>query len=324
MSDTGQVADAYDGAFFSNQVQGSIRSAAVIVPTVLRLLPGTRSILDVGCGTGAWLSLFSRHGSPDIVGIDGYDPGESLRQIPPGKFHLVDLNKPFRLGRRFDLAMSLEVAEHLTPERGVGLVEDLCAASDVVLFSAALPGQGGTMHIHEQWQGYWARLFEARDYELFDVVRPLIWADSRVEWWYAQNVLLFVRRERIGEYPSLKDAARVPNSMLNFVHPSNWRWRVESDEEFRVSTPLLRQRLLEAEKLNEETAQVRAEWERAEEERNRAQRAEWELRHSTSWYATAPLRYVARRSRVFRGFVRGLRLTVGRAFRAVGLRKGGS
>ena len=62
-----------------------------------------------------------------------------------------DLAQPLQIDRRFDLALSLEVAEHLPPECGSEFVQTLTDLSSVILFSAAIPFQGGTDHLNEQW-----------------------------------------------------------------------------------------------------------------------------------------------------------------------------
>ena len=93
-----------------------------------------------------------------------------------------------------DLAICLEVAEHLTPAAGARLVKTLCSVAPVVLFSAAIPAQGGTNHINEQWQSHWADEFAAHGFDCFDPIRPEIWNDRDVFPWYRQNILLFVSR----------------------------------------------------------------------------------------------------------------------------------
>jgi hypothetical protein len=75
-------------------------------------------------------------------------------------------------------------------------VENLCGISDLVFFSAAIPGQGGTHHVNERWLSYWEDLFAARGYRVFDALRNTNWHDQRVEWWYRQNAVLVVRSDR--------------------------------------------------------------------------------------------------------------------------------
>ena len=91
--------------------------------------------------------------------------------------------------------MSLEVAEHLAPECGPRFVEALVNQSDNILFSAAIPGQGGQSHVNEQWPSYWIGLFSNHRYRCFDFIRPMIWEDRQVECCYRQNILFFTRRD---------------------------------------------------------------------------------------------------------------------------------
>ena len=106
---------------------------------------------------------------------------------------MTDLRKPFKHEGRFDLAVSVEVAEHLPYERAPTFVRDLAQASDIIVFSAAAPFQGGERHMNEQWPEYWAILFRRQGYVCFDLFREQCWASDDVESWYAQNVLLFVK-----------------------------------------------------------------------------------------------------------------------------------
>ncbi len=150
------------------------------------------SVVDVGCGSGAWLKVFREHGVGDVVGVDGpHVPRESLR-IPPENFVAANLADSLRLDRRFDLALSLEVAHYLPRHAGVALVGSIAALAPVVLFGAALPGQPGGPGHNLQWPGWWAELFRGRGLRAEDWLRPLVWEDPEVDWWYAQNTILYV------------------------------------------------------------------------------------------------------------------------------------
>ena len=121
---------------------------------------------------------------------------------------VVDLEDELRIGEEFDLALCMEVAEHLTPGRARSFVADLCILAPYVFFSAAIPGQGGTNHLNEQWQSYWAALFNERGYYPIDIVRPAVWHNDSVAYWYSHNALL---------YPKMHQ----PNQtiLLDVVHP---------------------------------------------------------------------------------------------------------
>ncbi|MGC1267387.1 MAG: methyltransferase domain-containing protein, partial [Candidatus Acidiferrum sp.] len=162
---------------------GSLRSAEVIAPLVLEALD-VSSIVDVGCGDGTWLSVFRRLGVEDALGIDGEYVGDEFLQIPKELFRPIDLRKPFKIERCFDLAVCLEVAEHLPAECAPSLVESLAQLAPMVLFSAAIPFQGGLDHVNEQWPDRWAALFGAHGYLPIDFLRKRIWQNETVEMWY--------------------------------------------------------------------------------------------------------------------------------------------
>ncbi|HEY1220604.1 MAG: class I SAM-dependent methyltransferase [Bryobacteraceae bacterium] len=180
----------YSSEFYAGLVDGSASSAAVVVPLVLSFLP-VRSVVDVGCGVGPWAAAFLANGVPEVQGIDGDYVDRSQLRIPPDRFSARDLTKPLQLDRTFDLAVCLEVAEHLPEPRASGLVVDLISLAPCVLFSAAVPGQGGTHHINEQYLSYWIDLFQGRGYEAIDPIRPRILGNNVVEWFYQQNTVMF-------------------------------------------------------------------------------------------------------------------------------------
>jgi len=186
---------AYGASFYAGHQDGSARSASVVVPLLLQHFR-VGSVVDVGCGVGAWLAEFERHGVADYLGIDGDHVPRNLLRIPANRFHTADLRRLESADRRFDLACSLEVAEHLPPDLAEPFIAALIGLAPVVLFSAAIPGQGGTAHVNERWQSYWAGLFRARGYVAFDCIRPMVFGDDRVELWYRQNTLVFCEPNR--------------------------------------------------------------------------------------------------------------------------------
>jgi SAM-dependent methyltransferase len=189
------MASVYDTQFYDDQAAGSSASSAEFVPYILEL-SRAKSVVDVGCGVGTWLRTYAQSGVPDILGFDGTWVDKSRLYIPQDKFRAVDLLQLPQPERRFDLAQSLEVAEHLPHSHAAKFVEFLTQMSDIVVFSAASPHQGGTDHINERWPSYWRDHFERFDYAMYDVFRPRFWSSEKVMWWYAQNTFLFVKRER--------------------------------------------------------------------------------------------------------------------------------
>jgi SAM-dependent methyltransferase len=212
----------YTSDFYRKQAPESRRSAEAIVPLVVDLVR-PRSIIDVGCGVGAWLSVFIEHGVEDVFGIDGEWVDRALLRIPERHFSSFDLEKPFRIDRQFDLAMSVEVAEHLPAECAETFVDSLVRLAPVVLFSAAIPFQGGTHHLNEQWPDYWAGYFHERGYVAVDCLRKKIWRNENVDWWYAQNLLLFAREDYLETHPPLKkEADATVTQPLPLVHPRKY------------------------------------------------------------------------------------------------------
>ncbi|MEO8047509.1 MAG: polysaccharide deacetylase family protein, partial [Nitrospirota bacterium] len=166
-------------------------------------------------------------GIADCLGLDGDYVNTDKLEISLEQFQPFALDTPLKLDRTFDLVVSLEVAEHLPPESARTFIASLTDLGSVVLFSAAIPLQGGTNHVNEQWPSYWAQLFQERDYLAIDCLRKKIWNNEHVEPWYAQNILVFVRRDCIGHYPLLERELKQTNmSELAMVHPRIIQYRL--------------------------------------------------------------------------------------------------
>jgi SAM-dependent methyltransferase len=181
----------YSSEFYARQVDGSARSASVVVPLLLSMLP-VKSVIDVGCGVGPWAAEFAANGVPDVWGVDGDYVARCNLRIPPDRFLARDLTKPLHFDRTFDLAVCLEVGEHLPESRARGLVSELTSLAPCVLFSAAVPGQGGTNHINEQYLSYWSAIFQEHAYQGIDKIRPQVLGNPAVDWWYQQNIVMFL------------------------------------------------------------------------------------------------------------------------------------
>jgi SAM-dependent methyltransferase len=209
----------YDQGFYDDQSPGSQRSAAAVLPVLFELVP-CRSIVDVGCGIGTWLAEAMRLGVDDVLGIDGSHVDPSRLLIPSSSFTPADLGQPLPpTGRTFDVAICLEVAEHLPAERAASFVSDLAALAPVVVFSAAVPGQGGTNHVNEQWQSYWTTKFAEVGFASFDVLRPRVWNDRDVETWYRQNTLVYVDRRDSAMVDRLTALTSAGPIIEDVVHP---------------------------------------------------------------------------------------------------------
>ena len=209
------MSTVYDADFYLDQQSGSQRSAEEVIPLLLSALqPG--SVVDLGCGIGTWLSVVKKLGIDTVLGLDGEYVDRKMLRIPEHQFIPADFRQEIPTDSRFDLALCLEVAEHLPPETGARLVSHLAALAPVVAFSAAIPGQGGTDHINEQWQDYWRAEFGKHGFEPVDLIRPQIWQNDAVDFWYRQNLIVYASPQSLIHH----GLTPVPSEMsLDLVHP---------------------------------------------------------------------------------------------------------
>lgn len=197
MSDLETNKAIYDSKFYEQYKETELSVALIIVPTVLEILSQIKtinSVLDVGCGLGGWLRVFNQHGINDIVGIDGAYVNKDDLFIERSAFKEADLEQPLILRRKFDLVSSIEVAEHISEENAAKFVDSLCRHGDIILFSAAIPHQGGEHHVNEQFPSYWAKLFAQRGYICCDCIRKRIWNDSKIPVVYRQNIMFYIKK----------------------------------------------------------------------------------------------------------------------------------
>ena len=173
----------------------NLESPRAVIPVITSLLK-PKSIVDFGCGLGSWLRVFKDSGIDKILGLDGdWVDRTKIETSVIDNFKEVDLEKEIKLKEKFDLAISLEVAEHLHKESADIFIENLTNASDVIVFSAAVPMQGGQNHINEQPLTYWVNLFDKYNYKFYDIIRGRIWNMDNVFWWYKQNMVVFSKNK---------------------------------------------------------------------------------------------------------------------------------
>jgi SAM-dependent methyltransferase len=221
------MGSCYDKSFYQKGSETAISSATEIVPLVMHLA-APQSVVDVGCGAGEWLSIFRSAGIKDILGIDGqWVPQEQLH-IPATNFLSHDLGRiPLNIKRCFDLAVSMEVGEHLPASDAKRYVSELVGLAPIVLFSAAVPFQGGVQHVNEQWPQYWVQLFHDHQYFCIDCIRGRVWSNNNVAFWYAQNCFIAVNKACMYRFPRLvAEYERVGDGVPALVHPLNYLVKV--------------------------------------------------------------------------------------------------
>ena len=200
----------YSHDFYSYIDAGSRRSARAVASI---LLPEMKiaSLLDVGAGHGAWAAEWLAAGVKNVVAVDGDYVQPNQLAIPKKNFRAHDLSTPLDLKKSFDLVQSLEVAEHLPEGKAELFVDNLTRHGDVILFSAAVPHQGGEHHVNEQPPEYWRRKFAARGYAAFDFVRPKLEGRSEVMPWYRFNSYVYANEAGQKRLSKAMLASRIPD-----------------------------------------------------------------------------------------------------------------
>jgi SAM-dependent methyltransferase len=219
----------YDTQFFDFVNVSAGKSANRFVITLVdRVFSGKlpESVWDVGCGRGVWLATWRKQGVENMRGVDGDYIDTSTLVIPHGEFIAADISNPLKLGERFELVQCLEVAEHLPPESADNLVDSLVRHGNVILFSAATPGQGGEFHVNEQPFEYWQAKFEARGYRMYDAIRPAVRTFREIEPWYRYNSFIYANQSGIQRLSQRILATLVPaGQKIPHMAPAWWRVR---------------------------------------------------------------------------------------------------
>jgi SAM-dependent methyltransferase len=219
----------YDSEFLDFVDASGGRSARRFIELVAEKVlaaGGVGSVIDIGCGRGVWAAQWRRHGATRVLGVDGDYVSRDTLLIPRECFLAADLSKPLDAGARFELVQCLEVAEHLAPEAADILIDGLVRHGDLIIFSAAVPGQGGEHHVNERAYAYWRDMFVARDYQLYDSIRPLLRNESDVEPWYRYNTFVYANRSGAQRLTAqARSCLLTPTQAIPNVAPLAWRLR---------------------------------------------------------------------------------------------------
>ncbi len=201
----------YNEDFYTYIDAGSRRSAKAVSSLLLAEM-SIESLLDVGAGHGAWAAEWMAAGVKNVLAVDGDYVRPDQLAVPAKNFRAHDLSTPLDLKKRFDLVQTLEVAEHLPESKADQFVDNLVAHGDVILFSAAVPHQGGEHHVNEQPPEYWRRKMTARGYDVFDCIRPGLADRADVMPWYRFNTYLYANAAGQKRLSANVLAARVSES----------------------------------------------------------------------------------------------------------------
>lgn len=216
------VDEYYNDAFYEDQAKFSYQSAQIVLKYVFEHLVSATSLLDIGCGTGSWLSAATKLGVKNILGLDSSSSAANKLMIDKKNWKQTDISQPISLHRKFDLAMSMEVAEHINVDLHECFINNLTRHADTIIFSAALPYQGGTGHQSENWPQYWAALFSEKGYDCYDIIRHNIWNNPKIQFWYKQNIFIFAKQSLRSSFN--KRNLFHTNNIMSLIHPEMYLW----------------------------------------------------------------------------------------------------
>ena len=218
--------EIYDSNFYDALKQGVISSAETVLELLNKYYQPS-SVIDVGCGQGEWLATAKGIWNAEVTGYDGEWIDQNKLADNDIQFSHADLaSQDCSISGSYDLCISLEVAEHLPEQRGSSFIKMLTNLSPVILFSAATPGQGGPGHINERWQSYWAQEFESCGFNTCDILRRQIWTNKKVDWWYKQNIMLYVDSNHpIASEPAF--TANQEHQLIDLIHPENYLLKMQ-------------------------------------------------------------------------------------------------
>ena len=219
--------EVYDDSFYASESKSSLSAAEQIVPIIYEMFKPT-SVIDIGCGVGSFLKEFHKLGV-EIKGMDGdYVPRDKLA-IDQEFFSPADLSKSYYNDEKYDLVMTLEVAEHIDGQNADQFIVNLCKFSNIVVFSAAIPYQGGDHHVNEQPQSYWVNKFISNKFIPVDVIRPLIWNNTTIDFWYKQNMLVFIHESVVSNYTDLTSGV-----IYDVIHPKLFQDRLNVLNNYQI------------------------------------------------------------------------------------------
>lgn len=216
----------YDRDFYGTEKEYSRNSADILIPYILERLQ-CKTVVDFGCGVGECLNAVKNveGGAERVMGLDGEWVREHL-EIEEREFYSCDLTKEIDLKEKYDLAISLEVAEHLPEKSARTYIANLVRHADIILFSAAIPHQGGTYHVNEQYPSYWKNIFEEFGFSICDCIRNYFWNDERISGYYRQNMFLYCKSNL---YDEISKKFECGKQLVDVIHPCYWETRNKYD-----------------------------------------------------------------------------------------------
>ena len=238
-----------DCRYIHEETVHNLVSPKEIVPIIVEMFH-PKSVIDFGCGIGTFIHEFSNAGVPKLTGVDGEWVNKELlsKYMKKEQFITHNLETPFISNYRYDVAICLEVAEHIDEKYADIFVNSLVGMSDIIIFSAAIPLQGGQGHINEQWPEYWQEKFAKHGYDMLDIIRPILWNNPKVFHWYKQNMFV-VAKQKYADEIKQKYVSFSHDIAVSLVHPDlylrdakrlkealsgEWQWKAASSGQMSI------------------------------------------------------------------------------------------
>lgn len=203
----------------SDQMRRRKQNAKILCEYLSRVGITPESVIDIGCGYGFFLEAsIIKWNLKSYAGYDGLWIEQNKLLFPKQYFYGVDLKNDFEVNQKYDLCVTLEVAEHLEEIYAQDFIKKLTECSELILFSAAIPGQGGVGHKNEQHLDYWSRIFHSYGYQPVDVLHDYVWNDTRLFTWFRNNIILFSTEKNLEYYKHFRKHV-IDGNELQRIHP---------------------------------------------------------------------------------------------------------
>ena len=212
-----EIKDIYNEEFWGNdRGDYNYKSAKIILPIIFKYYK-PNSVIDIGCGIGSWLKAVNEIGVNKFIGIDGNEIEEKFLLVSRKYIKIDNLETHENINNeKYDLAMSIEVAEHLHNSCSVNFIETLTSYSDVILFSAAIPYQAGEHHINCNPPQFWVDIFKKYGYDCYDFRNDLMNMWEKINPCYSQNILLFAKEK----YRNTFSKFNLTEKPIFYYHPA--------------------------------------------------------------------------------------------------------
>ena len=213
-----QLKNIYDEQFWGpKRGNYNYRSAKIILPMIFKYYK-PNSMIDIGCGLGTWLSAALELGVENLQGIDCNEISEDFLLVPRKYISIDDLEThENKENKKYDIAVSVEVAEHLNNSASEHFIKMLISYSKVIIFSAGIPYQDGEHHINCQHPQFWYAIFNKYEYVCFDFRDKLMNLWEEINPCYSQNLLLYVHKDLAHIFENIFN---ITNKPIFFYHPA--------------------------------------------------------------------------------------------------------